>query len=89
MNTFRIISDKSRYVVAALLVAFSVFVPVFVSAAQLENRSIQLSNSTKSATGVTYNVEFTAPTAGAETIVVDFCRNSPLIGQTCAATRGL
>ena len=88
MNTLRIISDKSRYVVAALLVAFSVFVPVMANAAQLEDRSIQLSSSTKSATSVSYGVEFTAPTAGAETIVLDFCKNSPLIGQTCDAPTG-
>lgn len=82
-TTFRIISDKSRYIVAALLVAFSVFVPMLASAAQLTERSIALSGSTKSATAVTYDVEFTAPTAGSEVIVVDFCSNSPLIGQAC------
>lgn len=89
MNTLRIISDKSRYVVAALLVAFSIFVPVFVSADQLTQRSIELSSSTKSATNVTYGVEFTTPTAGAKTVVLEFCSNSPLIGQTCTVPTGM
>ena len=88
MNTLRIISDKSRYIVAALLVAFSVFVPMLASAAQLSERSIELSSSVNAATGVTYNVEFTAPTGGVETIVIDFCGNSPLIGQACTPPTG-
>ena len=88
-TTFRIISDKSRYIVAALLVAFSVFVPMLASAAQVTERSIALSSATKSATAVTYGLEFTAPTAGAGVIVVDFCSNSPLIGQACTPPAGM
>ncbi len=87
-TTFRIISDKSRYIVAALLVAFSVFVPMLASAAQVTERSITLSSATKQATAVSYNVEFTAPTA-AGAVVIDFCSNSPLIGETCTAPAGL
>lgn len=87
MNTFRIISDKSRYVVAALLVAFSVFVPVMASAAQLTTRSVELSSSTKGATA-NYTVNFTAA-ADAGAVVVDFCSNSPLLGQECDAPGGL
>jgi hypothetical protein len=81
MNTLRIISDKSRYVVAALLVAFSVFVPVVASAEQLTDRSIEMSTSTKGATA-NYNIQFTA-TTGAGSAVIDFCDNSPLLGQSC------
>lgn len=84
MNTLRIISDKSRYVVAALLVAFSVFVPVMVNAAQLEDRSIEMSTSTKAATA-NYNIKFTAK-AGAGSAVIDFCDNSPLLGQSCGTS---
>lgn len=87
-TTFRIISDKSRYIVAALLVAFSVFVPMLASAAQVTERSITLSSATKQATAVRYNVEFTAP-AAADEIVIDFCTNSPLIGETCTPPPGL
>ena len=87
-TTFRIISDKSRYIVAALLVAFSVFVPMLASAAQVTQRSIELSSSTKAATGVSYNVNFTA-VANAGAVVIDFCSNSPLVGQACTAPAGL
>lgn len=88
-TTFRIISDKSRYIVAALLVAFSVFVPMLASAAQVTERSITLSSATKGATAVTYSLEFTTPTAGAQAIVVDFCSNSPIVGATCTAPTGM
>ena len=88
-TTFRIISDKSRYIVAALLVAFSVFVPMLASAAQVTERSITLSSATKGATAVTYSLEFTTPTAGAQAIVVDFCSNSPIVGATCTAPAGI
>ena len=87
MNTLRIISDKSRYVVAALLVAFSVLVPALASAAQLTNRSIEMSTSTKGATA-NYNIQFTA-TTGAGSAVIDFCDNSPLLGQSCNTTGAL
>lgn len=87
MNTLRIISDKSRYIVAALLVAFSVFVPMLASAAQITDRSIEMSTSTKGATA-NYNIQFTA-TTGAGSAVIDFCDNSPLLGQSCGAAGAL
>ena len=87
-TTFRIISDKSRYIVAALLVAFSVFVPILASAATIETRSLELSSSTKAATNVSYGLTFT-PIADAGAIVIDFCSDSPLIGVTCTAPAGL
>ncbi|MBH2007581.1 hypothetical protein I8H83_03190 [Candidatus Saccharibacteria bacterium] len=87
-TTFRIISDKSRYIVAALLVAFSVFVPMLASAATIEERSLELSSSTKTAANVSYGLTFT-PVANAGAIVIDFCSDSPLIGVTCAAPGGL
>lgn len=87
MNTLRIISDKSRYVVAALLVAFSVLVPALASAAQLTERSVELSSSTVNATA-NYTINFTTASA-AGAVVVDFCGNSPLLGQVCNAPSGL
>ena len=56
-------------------------------AAQVTERSIALSNSSKSATNVSYQVNFT-PVANAGAFVVDFCRNSPVIGQTCTLPTG-
>jgi hypothetical protein len=71
--------------VAALLVA--VVAPALqgslASAGQVTERLIRLSNSTPSATGVTYNVSF-KPTASTNVggIIVDFCADSPIIGST-------
>lgn len=62
--------------------------PVTVSADQLQQRSVELSSASVSAEGVTYRVGFTARNdAGA--FVIDFCRNTPLIGQACEAPNGL
>lgn len=77
--------------VSLLAVAVCVAVtmlPVAVSADQLQQRSVQLSSASVSAEGVTYRVGFTAhKDAGA--FVIDFCRNTPLIGQACEAPSGL
>jgi hypothetical protein len=51
----------------------------------ITSRSIQMQNSAASASGVTYSVSFTAASAyatGLQGIVVDFCSDSPLIGNT-------
>ena len=53
------------------------------SAGQATARFIQLSDSTVSATGVSYNVSFKpTSTANIGGIVVDICADSPLIGST-------
>ena len=88
MNSFSIL--KSRQVglfavAGALLLAL--ILPSIVSAAQLSERSIELSSSSINAPNVTYTVNFTAANeAGA--VLIDFCQNSPLIGQTCSAPAG-
>jgi len=54
------------------------------AAGQVTSRSIKLTTSAPSATGVTYTVTF-SPATGAQTIggiVVDFCGDSPIIGNT-------
>ncbi len=54
-----------------------------VTAAPVTSRRIVMSNSTASATSVSYNVVFnpgTSTTVGG--IVVDFCANTPIIGDT-------
>lgn len=50
---------------------------------QVTTRSIKLSDSTPSATGVKYQLTFT-PVTNAQELVVDFCGDTPLIGATCA-----
>jgi len=65
-----------------------VLAPISVSAGIVTDRQITLSDSAAGATGVDYELVFTAPsTAGA--VVVDFCNDSPIIGQTCTAPTGL
>jgi len=54
----------------------------FASAAQVSERSIQLSSSSAGASNVTYNINFT-PVSSAQAFVIDFCTDSPLIGEAC------
>lgn len=87
MNSLRLLDKRAGYFAAALALVAAVIVPVLVSAAQLTERSIELSSSSKAATGVQYTVNFTVENdAGA--FVVDFCSNSPVIGQDCTAPAG-
>ncbi len=62
------------------------------NAAQVQSRKIQISSSAANATGVTYHVEFNTATTGIGNIqgyVLDFCDNSPIIGDTtCTALPG-
>jgi hypothetical protein len=59
------------------------------AAGQVQNRSIQMSNSTAGATGVTYKVTFTPVAATAQSLVIDFCSNSAIIGAACTAPTGM
>lgn len=51
-------------------------------AATVTSRSITLSDSTVSATGVNYSVQFTPPSA-AQSFIIEFCGDSPIIGASC------
>lgn len=77
--------QTSRMVIALALVAamiVSSFLPALAWAAQVTERSIQLSSSAVDATDVSYKVKF-KPVAAAAGFVIDFCSNSPLVGQAC------
>jgi hypothetical protein len=53
------------------------------------NRQIEMSSSTAGASGITYSVSFTtASTSPIEGIVIDFCDNDPIIGDSCTYTSG-
>ncbi|MGF7229408.1 MAG: hypothetical protein ACQR33_05520 [Candidatus Saccharibacteria bacterium] len=73
------------YGFSALALAVAALVPALAghaSAAQITSRSIEMSSSTQGATAtysVTYTPSGTTSTAG---IVVDFCDNDPIIGDT-------
>ncbi len=84
MTSFGVLGRRVGAMVAVGVTVVATFAPAFASAAQLTERSIQLSSSAKSATNVTYTVDFT-PIAGAGAFIVDFCSNSPVIGATCTA----
>ncbi|HEY1085817.1 MAG TPA: hypothetical protein VGE34_03785 [Candidatus Saccharimonadales bacterium] len=74
---------RTGYIVAALTLVLTVALPGLVSAAQVTDRSIAMSSSSKGASSA-YTVNFTAVQA-AEAFVVEFCKNTPLIGEACAA----
>lgn len=60
------------------------------SAAELQNRSLEISDSTAGANNVTYTASFTLATAGAlGSISFEFCSNSPLLTDACTAPNGL
>ena len=77
---------RPLYVAAALVLAVGALVPVlggYASAAQVTTRSIKLSSSTAGATNTTYTVAFNPGTTGTiGGIIVDFCANTPIIGDT-------
>lgn len=92
MNLLRLSNQQTKYLAMAAIFALSAIVallaPLYASADALNNRSIGLSNATVDATDVTYNVQFNA-TQAAGAYVVDFCSDSPVIGDTCVAPVGL
>lgn len=79
---------RVSYVLSALALTVAALLPGInqsVSAAQLVSRSVQMSNSAPSATGVQYLFTFT-PATSAQSIVIDFCGDSPILGSTCDVT---
>lgn len=91
MRSFRFIDQKAGRVIASLGLLLATILPTLTpalaAAAQITSRSIELSNSTASATGVTYQINFTSVGA-AEAVLVDFCSDTPLIGEVCTAPTG-
>jgi hypothetical protein len=87
---------SNRFVMLLIMVVVTatfsniILFPGFASAGQVSSRSITLSSSLPSATGVTYTVSF-KPTTSTSVggIVVDFCADTPLIGSaTCTYPTG-
>ncbi len=94
MNSLRIskIKDHSAlYIVLAVaLLVVSTILPTLASAAQLEERSVTLNSAVKGATGVTYNFKFDQISGTAATaVVIQFCTNTPLIGEFCDSPDGV
>jgi len=75
------------FVVAAALPAWS---GTYASADQLINRSLKMSDSTPGVTtNLQYILTFTTGNVSAQSIIVDFCSDTPLIGSTCAFNAGV
>jgi hypothetical protein len=73
-----------------LALVLSALLPVLLfgqaSAGQISERKITMSTSVRAATGVTYTASFKpASSITATGMVIEFCANSPLIGDTCTA----
>ena len=83
----------SALALAALLLVASI-APAFIQRKAdayglVTTRFVQISNSAVSATGVEYDVSFdlaTAHTVGS--IAIQFCSNTPIIGDSCTAPAG-
>ncbi|MEO6761131.1 MAG: hypothetical protein ABI220_01995 [Candidatus Saccharimonadales bacterium] len=86
MNTrFNAIRRPVLTVIAAVVALSGLLPAVFdgtASAAQITSRSIEMSDSTPAATGVTYQLSF-MPVVNAQEIIVDFCGNDPIDGDVC------
>jgi hypothetical protein len=82
MKSIKLFNRQAGVLLTAAALVFAMMLPGLASAAQVTERSIELSNSSVSASGVTYKVSFT-PVADAEAFLVNFCSNSSVIGQTC------
>lgn len=81
---FKLFDRRVGALVAIVALLFAALMPVFAMAATVTERSIALSSAAKDASDVTYDVSF-KPTTTAGAVVVDFCSESPLIGQACTA----
>lgn len=89
MGSLRLLlNHQNRFVTIAVASLLVIMVPILASAAQITERSIELSSSSKAMESVTYDVNFTAVNS-ATGFVIEFCSNSPLIGIACTAPTGL
>jgi len=72
-------------------IAFPGLAQEALASQQIGTRSIQISNSLVSGTNVDYLVTFSTSSAssGDESLVIDFCQDSPIIGATCTTTHGV
>lgn len=95
MSTALQILQRNAYGVMALLFLLAAMLPTLLlpklaSAAQITARSITMSSSEPSASA-TYEIEFDVATTGnIKGVVVDFCDESPIIGDTdCTLPTGM
>lgn len=90
MNIKTNVFGRSVTAVVALALLVGTAAPALLGskafAAQVQTRSIKMSDSTPGASGVTYQLSFmNSPTATQE-LVIEFCTDTPLVGATCDTT---
>jgi hypothetical protein len=96
MNKVARLLKKLTYTAAATVVTLTSVLALLPqgasAAAQVQTRSIKMSNSTNSASTATttYTVTATVATTSASMkgVVLDFCANSPIVGDSCTAPTG-
>lgn len=94
MSELKGLTHKTAVGVTALAMLLAVAVPsitgIASAVAQVTTRSITMSSSAPSATGVTYTLKFTPATSipTSSDVIADFCSNTPLVGDSCTATAG-
>ena len=85
MNSIiRLFDRRAGYIAGAFAVVLATVLPALALAAQVTERSIELSSSSVNASSVTYTVNF-KPATNAGAFVVDFCENTPLLGEACTS----
>ena len=89
MNSLRVFNRQAGFVIAIAALLLALVVPTLANAAQVTDRSIALGSSAKDATNVSYTVNFKAASDNTGAFLLDFCNNSPIIGETCTAPTGL
>lgn len=80
-------SQRVLFGVVAVVTVAGFVLPTVALAAQVTEKSIELSSSSVLAKNVNYNVKFKA-VSPALAFVIQFCSNTPLIGQACTAPTG-
>jgi hypothetical protein len=85
--------SRAGSLAAAVAVVLGALVPLLTplvdAAAQVQSRSIQMSDATPGHANTEYTLKFTPQTTGAESAIIDFCSNSSIIGGACTAPVGL
>jgi hypothetical protein len=80
---------RAGFAALATIVGLAGLLPIAMqdvsAAGQVTLRSIEMSDATASHPSTSYKVSFTPFTTGTQSLVIDFCSNSSIIGGTCTA----
>lgn len=95
MKDLKSIAHRGRYLLSASLVTVAAAAPMLIGhaaayTAAVTNRSVVMSSSKASDTGVSYTIGFTETSTNLiQSVVVDFCGESPIYGAACTAPAGM